>query len=58
MTDGRRDLIRALGAVAGGPAGARAADPRLGLGVPDDAEHTGVLLPKRPALRVRPAGTP
>ena len=48
MTDGRWDLIRALGAVADSPAGARAAAPVLDLGIPDAAEHTDVFILNAP----------
>ncbi len=41
---GRPELLRALGAVAGGPADARAACAALGLPGPDAAEHTEVFV--------------
>ncbi len=44
MTGGRWELLRALGAVAGDPADARAACGALGLPAPDNAEHTEVFV--------------
>jgi TorA maturation chaperone TorD len=44
VTGARWELLRALGAVADSPAGARAAAPALGLGVASDAEHTDVFV--------------
>lgn len=44
MTAHRRELLRALGAVADNPADARAAAPALGLTPPSRAEHTGVFV--------------
>ena len=43
-TPGRAELFRALGAVAGDPADARAACAALGLPVPGNAEHTEVFV--------------
>ena len=48
MTDGRWELIRALGAVADSPAGARSVSPLLDLDVPEDAEHTEVFILNAP----------
>ena len=44
VTPGRAELFRALGAVAGDPADARAACAALGLPVPGNAEHTEVFV--------------
>jgi TorA maturation chaperone TorD len=44
VTPGRAELFRALGAVAGEPADARAACAALGLPVPGNAEHTEVFV--------------
>jgi TorA maturation chaperone TorD len=44
VTTGRWELLRALGAVADAPAGARAAGPALGLEAVGDAEHTDVFV--------------
>ena len=48
MTDGRWELLRALGAVADSPAAAAAVAPSLGLDVPAAAEHTGVFVLNTP----------
>ena len=48
MTDGRWELLRALGAVADSPAAAGAVAPSLGLDVPAAAEHTEVFVLNTP----------